>query len=63
MKVTVDGPREPRSKSKSPFLSAGAASGDESSNGGGGFMMHSHLIEDDQEPTLSLFLDHLEVLV
>lgn len=55
IKVTVDGPREPRSKSKSPFLAAGAASGDESSNGGGGgFMMHSHFIEDEQESALSI---------
>jgi hypothetical protein len=54
IKVTVDGPREPRSKSKSLFLAVGAASGDESSSGGGGFMLHSHFIEDEQEYALSI---------
>jgi hypothetical protein len=44
IKVTVDGPREPRTKSKSPFLSP---SGEESSSGGG-FLLQQHSLDDDQ---------------
>jgi hypothetical protein len=51
IKVTVDGPREPRSKSKSPYLPSGGlvavSSGDETTSGG--YMMHQqHFFEDDQ---------------
>ena len=50
IKVTVDGPREPRSKSKSPYLPVGGlvanVSGDESS---ASYLMHQqHFFDDDQ---------------